>query len=242
MLQNPTVAGGLPSPKASDAQNHGVGCRGVPHGPVRFFLATTFFARKAKWTACMMFFLSCDFCGHVSTIRPCATAKCFLSFRAVAGSLNACIETFTNHVRRETIVRRPLSEFRASDEYYSKPLGNSPCGRGSVRWLGHNLSMAPFVTRCTCLNESQTIAKLTNKLLELDRGAVFIVGMFLCISYVDTSLKPYLALIYKRMMRYLIYGNRIIPVQYSQYRGCWCPGSLRHQDISTHDIDYKQCM
>ena len=32
-------------------------------------------------------------------------------------------------------------------------------------------------------------------------------------------------------------GDRIIPVQHSQYRGCWCPGSLCRQDISTHDID-----
>ena len=23
-----------------------------------------------------------------------------------------------------------------------------------------------------------------------------------------------------------------------QYNGCWCPGSLRRQDISNHDIDY----
>ena len=23
-----------------------------------------------------------------------------------------------------------------------------------------------------------------------------------------------------------------------QYHGCWCPGSLRRQDISTHDIEY----
>ena len=26
-------------------------------------------------------------------------------------------------------------------------------------------------------------------------------------------------------------------VQHSQYHGCWCPGSLRHQDISTRDIE-----
>ena len=33
-------------------------------------------------------------------------------------------------------------------------------------------------------------------------------------------------------------GDRIIPVQHSQYHGCWCSGSLRHQEISTHYIDY----
>ena len=32
-------------------------------------------------------------------------------------------------------------------------------------------------------------------------------------------------------------GHRINPVQHSKYHGCWCPGSLRRQDISTHDID-----
>ena len=33
-------------------------------------------------------------------------------------------------------------------------------------------------------------------------------------------------------------GNLINLVQTSQYHGCWCPGSLCCQDISTHDIDY----
>ena len=32
-------------------------------------------------------------------------------------------------------------------------------------------------------------------------------------------------------------GDRIIPVQYSQYHVCWCPGSLRHQDTNTYDIE-----
>ena len=32
----------------------------------------------------------------------------------------------------------------------------------------------------------------------------------------------------------------INPVQQSKYHGCWCPGSLRPQVISTHDIDYVE--
>ena len=35
-------------------------------------------------------------------------------------------------------------------------------------------------------------------------------------------------------------GNWINSVQHSKYHGCWCPGSLRRQDISTHDIDYVE--
>ena len=31
-------------------------------------------------------------------------------------------------------------------------------------------------------------------------------------------------------------GKRINSVLHSQYHGCWCPGSLRRQDISTNDI------
>ena len=31
-------------------------------------------------------------------------------------------------------------------------------------------------------------------------------------------------------------GDRIIPVQHNQYRGCWCPGDAR----STHDIKYVE--
>ena len=38
----------------------------------------------------------------------------------------------------------------------------------------------------------------------------------------------------------LMCGDRIIPVQHSQYHGWWCPGSLRRQDTSTHDIDYVE--
>ena len=30
----------------------------------------------------------------------------------------------------------------------------------------------------------------------------------------------------------------IISVQHSQYHFCWSPGSLRRQDINTHDTDY----
>ena len=31
----------------------------------------------------------------------------------------------------------------------------------------------------------------------------------------------------------------INPSYLDQYHGCWCPDSLHHQDISTHDIDYS---
>ena len=35
-------------------------------------------------------------------------------------------------------------------------------------------------------------------------------------------------------------GDRINSVQYGQYHGCWCPGSLCSQDISMHGIDYVE--
>ena len=31
---------------------------------------------------------------------------------------------------------------------------------------------------------------------------------------------------------------RVNSVYLGQYHGCWCPGSLRRQDMSSHDIDY----
>ena len=34
--------------------------------------------------------------------------------------------------------------------------------------------------------------------------------------------------------------GRVIPVQHSQYHGCWCPGSFRRQGISTHDFGYVE--
>ena len=27
-------------------------------------------------------------------------------------------------------------------------------------------------------------------------------------------------------------------IELGQYHGCWCPGSLRRQDINSHDIEY----
>ena len=35
--------------------------------------------------------------------------------------------------------------------------------------------------------------------------------------------------------------GRVISVKLGQYYGCWCPGSLRRQDISSDDIDYVEC-
>ena len=35
-------------------------------------------------------------------------------------------------------------------------------------------------------------------------------------------------------------GDQIILVQHSEYHCCWWPGSLCHQDISTHDINYEE--
>ena len=32
--------------------------------------------------------------------------------------------------------------------------------------------------------------------------------------------------------------DRFNSVQHSKYHGCWCPGSLRRQDISVYGIDY----
>ena len=43
-------------------------------------------------------------------------------------------------------------------------------------------------------------------------------------------------------LRYWLTQNmigRIIPVQHSQYHGCWCPRSWRRQDIGTHNIDCR---
>ena len=35
-------------------------------------------------------------------------------------------------------------------------------------------------------------------------------------------------------------GDRVISVQLGQYHCCRCPGSLRRQNISSHDIDYVE--
>ena len=37
-------------------------------------------------------------------------------------------------------------------------------------------------------------------------------------------------------------GDRVISVWLGQNHGCWCPGSLRRQDISSHDIDNIECV
>ena len=33
-------------------------------------------------------------------------------------------------------------------------------------------------------------------------------------------------------------GDQVISFKLGQYHGCWCPGSIRRQDISSRDIDY----
>ena len=38
----------------------------------------------------------------------------------------------------------------------------------------------------------------------------------------------------------LMCGDRVMSVKLGQYHGCWCPSSLRHQDISSRDIDYVE--
>ena len=38
----------------------------------------------------------------------------------------------------------------------------------------------------------------------------------------------------------LTYGDRVNSVKLGQYHGCWCPGSLRRHDISSHAIDYVE--
>ena len=35
-------------------------------------------------------------------------------------------------------------------------------------------------------------------------------------------------------------GTEFSRFQLGRYHGCWCPGSLRHQDISSHNIDYVE--
>ena len=39
------------------------------------------------------------------------------------------------------------------------------------------------------------------------------------------------------MFNPLTCGDRVISVSLGQYHGCWCPGSLRRQGISSNDID-----
>ena len=34
--------------------------------------------------------------------------------------------------------------------------------------------------------------------------------------------------------------DKDLPIQHSKYHGCWCPGSLRRQGISNHDIYYVE--
>ena len=38
------------------------------------------------------------------------------------------------------------------------------------------------------------------------------------------------------------YGDLIIWIQHNQYHGCWCSGSLHHQDISNNDIGYVEVL
>ena len=45
---------------------------------------------------------------------------------------------------------------------------------------------------------------------------------------------------YTDFLKPLMCAEQINSVPQSEYHGCWCPGSLRRQDISTHGIDYVE--
>ena len=42
----------------------------------------------------------------------------------------------------------------------------------------------------------------------------------------------------KEIFNFFKVANRVNSIYLGQYHGCWCPGSLRRQDISNHDIDW----
>ena len=46
--------------------------------------------------------------------------------------------------------------------------------------------------------------------------------------------------VFQTYLKPLKCGDRVISVYLGQYHGCWCPGSLRRQDISSHGIDYVE--
>ena len=52
--------------------------------------------------------------------------------------------------------------------------------------------------------------------------------------YIQTAVSDWMS----RTHQPLTYGDWINLIRHSKYHGCWCPGSLHRQDISTHDTDY----
>ena len=41
----------------------------------------------------------------------------------------------------------------------------------------------------------------------------------------------------KKILRSFLPYDQDLLILHIQYHGCWCPGSLRRQDISNYDID-----
>ena len=47
----------------------------------------------------------------------------------------------------------------------------------------------------------------------------------------------YFILIWHRYLKSLLKWDQDLHILHSQYHGCWCPGDVRRQGISSHDID-----
>ena len=48
---------------------------------------------------------------------------------------------------------------------------------------------------------------------------------------------PILDFVQQKKTRFTMKQPYLLPILYCQYHGCWCPGTLRSQGISSHDID-----
>ena len=79
----------------------------------------------------------------------------------------------------------------------------------------------PFCTAKPVLQTAHIVASLSHWLQFVGHVPVTAGVFFLLIDSINSTC-----------------GDRIILVQHSQYHGCWGPGSLRRQDISTNDIYY----
>ena len=59
------------------------------------------------------------------------------------------------------------------------------------------------------------------------RGNINIYLQFVSFLHIDTA----------QVVEILPQKNKNLPILRTQYHGCWCPGDVRSQGISSHDID-----
>ena len=97
----------------------------------------------------------------------------------------------------------------------------------NTKWPVNSLLRGPFLYAecvCVCVCSLPDINPFRAKFF---RGNINIFLHFVSFLHIDTT----------QVFEILPQIDKNLPILHSQYYGCWCPGDVRSQGISSHGID-----